>query len=107
MQGLIQEKRAFAEEDSADDLVDVFSVGAAIKIESHEICEYESLIDKACEMKHTKVAQVLSQSLKEEKARLKKMEAFAKKVKPKEMMSEDRGPRNLSSAKFSQRKRAA
>ena len=58
MQGLIQEKRAFAEEDSADDLVDVFSVGAAIKIESHEICEYESLIDKAREMKHTKVAQV-------------------------------------------------
>jgi ferritin-like metal-binding protein YciE len=77
IRGLIAEKKAFSDEDPSDDLIDVFNVGAGIKAESYEICEYESLIDLAREMKHTKVAQLLSQNLKEEKATLKKMEGFS------------------------------
>jgi ferritin-like metal-binding protein YciE len=106
IRGLVAEKKAFTEEDPSEDLIDVFNVGAAIKAESYEICEYESLIDMAREMKHTKVAQLLSQNLKEEKATLKKMEAFSEKVKPNEMMNEEQ-QRKASSYSNSRRKRAA
>jgi ferritin-like metal-binding protein YciE len=74
-------------------------LGAGIKAESYEICEYESLIDLAREMKHTKVAQLLSQNLKEEKATLKKMEAFSEKVKPNEMMNIEQQQKASESAR--------
>src|SRR5213082_2923944 len=106
IRGLIQEKKVFEEEDPSQDLIDVFNVGAAIKVESYEICEYESLVDIAREMKHTKVAQLLSQNLKEEKATLKKMEAFSKKVKPKEMMNQEQR-RKASSSAGTRKRRAA
>ena len=104
--GLIEEKKAFAEEDPSDDLMDVFNVGAAIKVESYEICEYESLIDLAREMKHTQAAKLLSQNLKEEKATLRKMEAFSRRVKPNEMMNEEQ-QRKASSSAGTRRRRAA
>jgi ferritin-like metal-binding protein YciE len=107
IRGLVAEKKAFAEEDPSEDLIDVFNVGAAIKAESYEICEYESLISLAREMKHAKVAQLLNQNLKEEKATLKKMEAFDKKVKPDQMMSEEQEQQAVSSSKSPRRKRAA
>jgi ferritin-like metal-binding protein YciE len=66
-----------------------------------------SLIDMAREMKHTKVAQLLSQNLKEEKATLKKMEAFSERVKPKEMMNEEQEAKTAANEKTSRRKRAA
>jgi len=106
IRGLVAEKKAFSEENPSADLIDVFNVGAAIKAESYEICEYESLIDMAREMKHTKVVQLLNQNLKEEKATLKKMEAFSEKVKPNEMMNEEQAAK-ASANGSSQRKRAA
>jgi ferritin-like metal-binding protein YciE len=107
IRGLVAEKKSFSEEDPSEDLVDVFNVGAAIKAESYEICEYESLIDMAREMKHTKVAQLLSQNLKEEKAALKKMEGFSEKVKPNQMMSEEEEAKASTSRGSSRRRRAA
>src|SRR5438067_7314490 len=107
IRGLIEEKKAFAEEDPSEDLIDVFNVGAAIKVESYEICEYESLIDMAREMKHSKVAQLLSQTLKEEKETLKKMKGFSKRVKPDEMMSEEQKQKTSSAGTSGRRKRAA
>jgi len=107
IRGLIAEKKAFSEEDPSEDLVDVFNIGAAIKAESYEICEYESLIDMAREMKHTQVARLLNQNLKEEKATLKKMEAFSEKVKPNEMMTEEQQGKAGASAKSSRSRRAA
>jgi len=89
IRGLVAEKKAFTEEGPSDDLIDVFNVGAAVKVETYEICEYESLIEMAREMKHSKVAQLLNQNLQEEKAALKKMEVFSDKVKPNQMMSEE------------------
>jgi ferritin-like metal-binding protein YciE len=89
IRGLVAEKKAFVEEDPSEDLIDVFNVGAAIKAETYEICEYESLIEMAREMKHNKVAQLLNKNLQEEKATLKKMEGFSEKVKPNQMMSEE------------------
>ena len=67
----------------------MFNCGAGIKAESYEICAYESLIEMAREMKHTKVALLLSQNLKEEQAALKKLQALSKKIKPNQMMAED------------------
>jgi ferritin-like metal-binding protein YciE len=96
IRGLIEEKQAFVEEDPSEDLIDVFNVGAASKVESYEICEYESLIDTAREMTHSKVAQLLNQNLKEEKETLRKMEAFSKRIKPNEMMSEEQKQRASS-----------
>jgi ferritin-like metal-binding protein YciE len=107
IRGLVAEKKAFGEEDPSQDLIDVFNVGAAIKTESYEICEYESLLDMAREMKHTKVAQLLSQNLKEEKATLKKMEAFSEKVKPNEMMSQEQEQKAAANAKSFRSKRAS
>src|SRR3954471_5810191 len=98
IRGLIQEKKAFEEESPSEDLIDVFNVGAAIKVESYEICEYESLIDMAREMKHTKLSQLLGQNLKEEKAALKKMEGFEKKIKPNEMMNEKQREKSRSAS---------
>lgn len=89
VRGLIAEKKAFGKENPSEDLVDVFNVGAGIKSETYEICEYESLIDMAKEMKHAQVAKLLTQNLKEEQAALKKLEALSKKVKPEQMMSPD------------------
>ena len=89
VRGLIAEKKAFGKENPSEDLVDVFNVGAGIKSETYEICEYESLIDMAKEMKHAQVAKLVTQNLKEEQAALKKLEALSKKVKPEQMMSPD------------------
>ena len=107
LKGLIEEKKAFSEEDPAPDILDIFDVGAAIKAETYEICEYRVLIQMAREMKHTKVAQLLSQTLKEEQATLKKMEAFQKKLKPEQIMTEDQQEKAATSSGKKNRKRAA
>ena len=90
IKGLIEEKKNFMEEeDPSDDILDVFDIGAGIKTESYEICAYELLISMAREMKHTKVAQLLNQNLKQEQTTLKKLQGFSKKIKPEEMMTEE------------------
>jgi ferritin-like metal-binding protein YciE len=106
IKGIIQEKKNFMEEDPAEDILDVFHVGAAIKAETYEICEYESLIEMAREMKHSQVAKLLNQNLKEEKAALKKMEGFEKKIKPDQMMDEEQERRARESSR-PKRNRAA
>jgi ferritin-like metal-binding protein YciE len=103
VRGLVAEKKAFMAENPSEDLIDVFNIGAGIKAESYEICEYESLIDMARELKHTKVARLLRQNLKEEKATLKKMEGFSEKVKPAKMMTEQQEQRAEAASKSSRR----
>ena len=106
IKGIIEEKKVFMEEEPSEDILDVFHVGAAIKTETYEICEYESLIDMAREMKHSKVAQLLNLNLKEERAALKKMEAFSEKIKPEQMMNEEK-ENKVQAASGRLRKRAA
>src|SRR4051812_38779835 len=103
IKGIIEEKKAFMEEDPSEDILDVFHIGAAIKAETYEICEYESLISMAREMKHTKVAQLLGQNLKEEQAALRKMEGFEKKIKPNEMMNEEQREKSQAASGSKQR----
>jgi ferritin-like metal-binding protein YciE len=107
IKGIIEEKKVFMEEDPTEDILDVFHVGAAVKAETYEICEYESLIDQAREMKHSKVAQLLRQNLKQEQATLRKMEGFSKKIKPEQMMSEEQKQKARAASGKSRRTRAA
>jgi ferritin-like metal-binding protein YciE len=107
IKGLVEEKKAFMEEDPEPDILDVFQVGAAMKAETYEICEYRSLLQLAREMKHTKVAQLLGETLKEERAALKKMEAFSTKIKPETMMTEEEGQKTRAASGKRNSKRAA
>lgn len=106
IKGIIEEKKEFMEEDPSADILDVFHVGAGIKSETYEICEYESLIDMSRSMKHSKVAQLLTQNLKEEKAALKKLEALDKKIKPNEM-NEGQAEKSRASSASGRRRTAA
>ena len=89
IKGLIEEHDSFKEEDPADDILDVFNVGAATKVERYEISGYESLIRLADLMEHKKVSKLLNQTLREEQQTLKKMEGFSKKLKPENLGMEE------------------
>jgi len=86
VKGLIEEYQGFAEEeDPSEDILDVFSIGAATKVETYEINAYTELIQLATDMEHTKVVKLLQQNLKEEEQTLEKLQAFSKKIKPQDM----------------------
>jgi ferritin-like metal-binding protein YciE len=92
IQGLITEHDNFKEEDPSPDILDVFNIGAAQKVESYEICAYESLLELANSMGHKEAARLISQNLKEEQQTLKKMQSFSKKIKPERTgMEEEEG----------------
>lgn len=102
MKGLIEEVDTFKQEDPSEDILDVFSIGAAAKVEAYEINAYESLIQLAKDMGHNKAVRLLQQNLKEEQQTLKKMQGFSKKIKPEQSGMEEeeeteRGSRRRSS----------
>ncbi len=102
MKGLIEEVETFKQEDPSEDILDVFSIGAAAKVEAYEINAYESLIQLAKDMGHNKAVRLLQQNLKEEQQTLKKMQGFSKKIKPEQSGMEEeeeteRGSRRRSS----------
>ena len=89
IKGIIEEHDEFMEEEEpSEDLIDIFNVGAACKVEHYEIANYTSLINLAQQLGHTKAVKLLNQNLKEEQQTLKKMEGFAKKLKPERLMEE-------------------
>jgi ferritin-like metal-binding protein YciE len=88
--GIIAEHDTFKEEeDPSEDLMDIFNVGAAAKVESYEIAAYESLINLAQQLDQTKIERLLNQNLKEEQQTLKKMQGFLKKLKPQQLEMEE------------------
>jgi ferritin-like metal-binding protein YciE len=109
IRGLIEEHDHFKEEqDPAEDIMDIFNAGAAEKVESYEICAYESVVRLAQEMGHTKAVKLLNQNLKEEQQTLKKMQAFSKKLKPENMgMEEDQEEEQQTTASASSRKKGS
>lgn len=83
MRGLIEERDSFKqEEDPADDILAVFDIGAAIKVESYEISAYNSLIELAQQLDLNKAVKLLNQSLKEEEQTRTKLEGLSRKMKP-------------------------
>jgi ferritin-like metal-binding protein YciE len=88
--GIIAEHDTFQEEeDPSEDLMDIFNVGAATKVESYEIAAYEGLINLAQQLDQSKVERLLNQNLKEEQQTLKKMQGFLKKLKPEQLEAEE------------------
>jgi ferritin-like metal-binding protein YciE len=88
--GLIAEHDTFKEEeDPAEDLMDIFNVGAATKVENYEICVYESLINLAQQLDQAKAVRLLNQNLKEGQQTLKKMQGFSKKLRPENLGTEE------------------
>jgi ferritin-like metal-binding protein YciE len=94
IKGLIEEHEAFKEEDPSEELLDVFNVGAAIKVESYEMNAYESLIKLGRELGLKKPVNLLNQNLKEEQQTLKKMQTFSNKFKPTELGMEEEEERD-------------
>jgi ferritin-like metal-binding protein YciE len=108
IRGLIEEHENFKEEHPSEDLLDIFNVGAATKVERYEISSYESLVQLAREMGHRKAVQLLNQNLKEEQQTLKKMESFSKKLKPENMgMEEEEGEATRRGGRSARSRRAA
>ena len=92
IKGLIEEHETFKEQSPSGDILDVFSIGAAMKVEAYEVNAYEGMIRLAREMRHTKAVKLLQQNLKEEQATWKKMNALARKIKPEQSgMEEEKG----------------
>jgi ferritin-like metal-binding protein YciE len=111
LKGLLEELETFkSEEEPSEDILDVFSIGAASKVESYEINAYESLINLARDMGHNKAVKLLQQNLKEEQATLKKMQGFSKKIKPEQSgmeEEEEEGGRKQSRSSGRRSRRAA
>ena len=110
LKGLLEELETFKSEGPSEDILDVFSIGATTKVESYEINSYQSLIDLARDMGHNKAVKLLQQNLKEEQQTLKKMQGFARKIKPEQMgmeEEEEEGGRQRSQSRSRRTRRAA
>jgi ferritin-like metal-binding protein YciE len=100
IKGLVEEHETMIGEDPSPDILDVFNVAAAIKVERYEISSYESLIRLAELLKQTKIVRLLKQNLKEEEQTLRKMTAFAAKLKPGSLDANDRQQGNSVAEDF-------
>ena len=102
MKGLLEERNSFKEEEEpAEDILSMFDVGAAIKVESYEICAYNSLIELAKQLDLTKAIRFLNQNLKEEQQTKTKLEAISRKLKPDNLGMEEEGEKEERPARRS------
>jgi ferritin-like metal-binding protein YciE len=107
IKGLIEERDTFKEEDPADDILAIFDVGAAIKVESYEINAYNSLIDLAEQLDISKATKLLNQNLKEEEQTRTKLEAMSRKFKPDNLGLEEEGEEEEEEARPARRSPAS
>ena len=68
--GLLKEKKAFAQEKPSDDILDFYNLGAAQKTERYEITVYENLIEMAHALGQSAIVAQLEANLQEEEAAL-------------------------------------
>lgn len=78
--GLIEEFSKFVEEDPSPEALDVFSVGAAKKVEQYEIVAYRSLIELAGKLGIKEGVTLLEESLAEEEETFEKLEEVSPEV---------------------------
>ena len=77
MEGLIEEGQEIIDCDAPDEVCDAGLIGAAQKVEHYEIAAYGTLITWAREMGHEDCAELLKQTLDEEKAADEKLTQIA------------------------------
>jgi len=81
MSGLIDEFQTFVKEEKPEpQLLDVYAVGAAIKVERYEISSYQSMIEMAKALGLEEEAAILEENLKEEQAALQKLQALGQEL---------------------------
>jgi ferritin-like metal-binding protein YciE len=85
VKGLTEERESVIREDPSADILDVFNIAAAIKVERYEISAYETMIRLAEQIKQSKVVRLLKRSLTEEEQTLGKMTTLAAKIKPEKL----------------------
>lgn len=105
--GLIEEQKSIEEEDPSPEILDVFNIGAAEKVESYEMRAYESLISLAKDLGLRRAAQLLGRTLKEEEQTLKKLQSLSRKLKPSQTGMEGDEEEEVSRGHRSRRGRAA
>jgi ferritin-like metal-binding protein YciE len=67
MEGLLKEGSSLLEEEAEQPVLEAGLIGAAQKVEHYEICAYGTLIAFAQELGYEEIAELLEQSLEEEK----------------------------------------
>ena len=89
IKGLREEHDRMKEEYPSKDILDLFNLAAAIKVERYEISSYEALIRLATMLGLPDILKLLKQNLKEEEQTLKKLTTLTAKVKPEILDLED------------------
>jgi len=80
IQGLLEEHKEFKGEDPSREILDVFNLGAAQKVERYEITAYSGLIDLAIHLGLDDAVELLEANLAEEEAALEKVIELAETV---------------------------
>ncbi|MDB5075444.1 MAG: hypothetical protein JWO42_1623 [Chloroflexi bacterium] len=78
IEGLLNEKKAFAKEKPSPEVLDVFNLGAGAKSERYEISAYEALIGMATELGKTDARKLLNENLQEEEHALSTVKTLSK-----------------------------
>jgi len=82
IEGLIEEKRDFAKEKPAPEVLDLFNLGAGLKSERYEISAYEGLIAMARQMGLREAEHYLMQNLSEEEQALSTVKVLMQSMLP-------------------------
>jgi ferritin-like metal-binding protein YciE len=80
MQGVLEEGKEAMEEVEQSDLLDAAMIGAASRVEHYEMAGYTAVIGFATALGHDDVARLLTETLKEEEAADKKLQAISQQV---------------------------
>jgi ferritin-like metal-binding protein YciE len=75
--GLLNEFTKFVKEEPSDQILNLFAVGAGLKIEQYEIVAYQSLLRLAQQLRMPDARDLLTQNLMEEEATAVQLEALA------------------------------
>ena len=75
--GLLNEFTKFVKEEPSDQVLNIFAVGAGLKIEQYEIVAYQSLLRLAQQLGMPEARDLLTQNLMEEEATAVQLEALA------------------------------
>jgi ferritin-like metal-binding protein YciE len=78
--GIKREHDEFMQENTGQQVVDVFLTGAAARTEHYEIATYTGLIAQARALGEREVVQLLDQNLKQEKETLRKVEKIGRRL---------------------------
>lgn len=82
IEGLLKDGEKVIEDGEPGVVLDIGMIGGARKVEHYEILGYTAAIDIARQMGHDEIAQVLEETLKEERATDVKLEELCQKILP-------------------------